>query len=101
MIIKIKDEKKHVIFCARKNILNTNNTLRKAIFFDRDGVLIRDMHYIKDPMEVSLLRGVNEILNQAKKHGYLNIIITNQSGISKKLFTWEDYERSQKNVGYY
>ena len=71
---------------------------RKAIFFDRDGVLIKDMHYIKDPQNVSLLNGVDDLLNYTKRLGYLNIIITNQSGISKNLFTWEDYEKVTKRM---
>ena len=54
------------------------------------------MHYIKDPNQVSLLKGVNYLLNQSTKLGYLNIIITNQSGISKKLFTWNEYEKVKK-----
>ena len=56
------------------------------------------MHYIKDPQDVSLLNGVDDLLNYTKKLGYLNIIITNQSGISKKLFTWEDYEKVTKRM---
>ena len=93
MIISRIDNKKHVISFSQKNNVINKNLPRKAIFFDRDGVLIEDMHYIKDPNEVSLLKGVDFLLNKAKKLGYLNIIITNQSGISKKLFTWEDYEK--------
>ena len=98
MIIKIKDEKKHVIFFSKENIFSGQNTKKKAIFFDRDGVLIKDMHYIKDPKDVILMNGVNDLLNHTKKLGYLNIIITNQSGISKKLFTWEDYEKVTKRM---
>jgi len=98
MFIKLKDKKKHVIFFTKESLLNENGSLRKAIFFDRDGVLIKDMHYIKDPQDVSLLNGVDDLLNYTKKLGYLNIIITNQSGISKKLFTWEDYEKVTKRM---
>ena len=98
MIIKIKDDKKHVIFFSKENIFSGQNPSKKAIFFDRDGVLIKDMHYIKDPKDVILMNGVNDLLKHTKKLGYLNIIITNQSGISKKLFTWEDYEKVTKRM---
>ena len=76
MIIKLKDKKRHVIFFSKESPLEVNAYLRKAIFFDRDGVLIKDMHYIKDPQDVSLLNGVNDLLEYSKKLGYLNIIIT-------------------------
>ena len=98
MIIKLKDKKRHVIFFTKESLPKVNGYIRKAIFFDRDGVLIKDMHYIKDPQDVSLLNGVDDLLNYTKKLGYLNIIITNQSGISKKLFTWEDYEKVTKRM---
>lgn len=90
--------KKHIIYLSDKGNLKNKNSARKAIFFDRDGVLISDMHYIKDPNQVSLLKGVNYLLNQSNKLGYLNIIITNQSGISKKLFTWNEYEKVTKRM---
>lgn len=100
MIVKIKDKKKHVIFFKKEDniTVNSNNQKRKAFFFDRDGVLIKDTHYIKKPQDVSLLNGVDDFLNKTKKLGYLNIIITNQSGISRKLFSWEDYEKVTKRM---
>ena len=92
MKIKILKGKKHIIFLKDQSIYKSKNNLNKAIFFDRDGVLIKDMHYIKDSKNVSLMKGVKEILNYTNNLGYLNIVITNQSGISRNFFTWEDYE---------
>ena len=66
---------------------------KKAIFFDRDGVLMKDVHYIKEPKDVLILEGVIDLIKLAKKRGYINIVITNQSGIKRQLFKWEDYER--------
>ena len=31
---------------------------KSAIFFDRDGVLIDDVHYISNPLDVKILSGV-------------------------------------------
>ena len=92
MKIKILEGKKHIIFLKDQSIYKSKNKLNKAIFFDRDGVLIKDMHYIKDSKYVSLMQGAKEILNYTNNLGYLNIVITNQSGISRNFFTWEDYE---------
>ena len=92
MKIKILKGKKHIIFLKDQSIYKSKNNLNKAIFFDRDGVLIKDMHYIKDSKNVSLMKGVKEILNYTNNLGYLNIVITNQSGISRNFLTWEDYE---------
>ena len=92
MKIKILEGEKHIIFLKDQVTYKRKKNLNKAIFFDRDGVLIKDMHYIKDSKYVSLMKGVKEILNYTNNLGYLNIVITNQSGISRNLFTWEDYE---------
>ena len=93
MKIKKIDKKKHITFLTEKKNCNLGIKVNKAIFYDRDGVLIKDKHYIKDPNEVFLLNGANDLLSQSKKLGYINIVITNQSGISRKLFTWKDYEK--------
>ena len=75
------------------SLIKSGENLNKAIFFDRDGVLIKDTHYIKESKYVSLMKGAKEMLSHTNNLGYLNIIITNQSGISRNFFTWEDYER--------
>ncbi len=91
-IIRV-DEKKHILLLKDPNLIEKKKSLNKAIFFDRDGVLIKDMHYIKDSKYVKLMQGVKELLNYTNNLGFLNIVVTNQSGISRKFFTWEDYER--------
>jgi D-glycero-D-manno-heptose 1,7-bisphosphate phosphatase len=64
-----------------------------CLFLDRDGVIIKDKHYIKDPFQVELCTGSKEIFELAEKRGIPIIIITNQSGISQKFSTWDDYEK--------
>ncbi len=74
-----------------KNKIYNVQRRNSAIFFDRDGVLIDDMHYISDPKDVKILSGVKELLKKSKNEGYLNIVISNQSGISRGLLNWNDY----------
>ena len=71
---------------------------KPAIFFDRDGVIIEDVNYIKDPKKVNILPGVRNLLESSKNAGWLNIIVTNQSGISRGLLTWQDYENVTKEM---
>ena len=75
-----------------KNISN-EKIKKSAIFFDRDGVLIDDVHYISKPLDVKILSGVRELLKISNRAGWLNIVLTNQSGISKGLLNWDDYEK--------
>ena len=65
---------------------------RPAIFFDRDGVLIEDKHFISNPNQVQLLSGVKNLLSLAKESFIATIVVTNQSGISRGYFNWEEYQ---------
>lgn len=66
--------------------------MNKAIFLDRDGTLNPDPGYISDPKDYELYEGVTEALSKLQNKGYLLILITNQSGISRGLFTEEQLE---------
>ncbi|OIO60175.1 MAG: hypothetical protein COZ46_07975 [Verrucomicrobia bacterium CG_4_10_14_3_um_filter_43_23] len=63
--------------------------MSKALFLDRDGVLILDKHYLSDPKDVEVVPGVAEALREAKALGYKLFLFTNQSGISRGYYTWE------------
>lgn len=82
---------KEIIFEDKISYFFNSNKKRSAIFFDRDGVLIKDMHYLHDPKNVFLEKGVIELMQYALKNLIPVFIVTNQSGISRKLFTWNDY----------
>ena len=84
------------------NQLNSKK-FSKAVFFDRDGVINEDFHYIRDPNRVKLCIGVRELIRKVYFENIPTVIITNQSGISKNLLTWEDYhlvtEKILKELG--
>lgn len=66
---------------------------RAALFLDRDGVIIEDMHYIKRSCDVRLCRGAADLVEYCNKINMPVVVITNQSGISRGYFTWYDYEQ--------
>ncbi|MBF0559945.1 MAG: lipopolysaccharide heptosyltransferase II [Nitrospirae bacterium] len=59
---------------------------KRAVFFDRDGTLCKDAHYLKDWKDFEMLPGI-ESLAELRDKGFLLIGITNQSGISRGLLT--------------
>ena len=64
------------------------STSNKAIFLDRDGVLnVETGTYVWEPDKFIVCKGVPESLAQLKAAGYLLIVVTNQAGIAKKLYT--------------
>src|SRR5213079_1304864 len=68
-----------------------NDTLSTAVFVDRDGTIIEDRDYCSDPKDVKIFPGATEALRRLKSNGFKLIIITNQSGIGRGLFTVEQY----------
>ncbi len=63
-----------------------------ALFLDRDGTLIEDPGYLSDPGGVRVLAGVPAALRRFREAGYALVIVTNQSGIGRGLYGWDDYE---------
>ncbi|MBM3457460.1 MAG: HAD family hydrolase [Armatimonadetes bacterium] len=61
----------------------------RAVFLDRDGVLIEDTGYPDDPDRLALLPGVGEALRRfAADHRRL-VVVTNQSGVARGFFSLE------------
>ncbi len=63
--------------------------MKKAIFIDKDGTLITNVPYNVDVNKIQLVNDVGPSLLRLSQHGYLFVVITNQSGIAKGLFTEE------------
>lgn len=58
-----------------------------AIFLDRDGTLIADVGYVRHPDDVQLLPGASDALKRFREMGYRLVVVSNQSGIARGLFT--------------
>ena len=62
---------------------------RRAVFLDRDGVLIEDTGYPDDPATIRLLPGVGPALGTLRDAGWRLVVVSNQSGIARGKFTLE------------
>ena len=71
---------------------------RRAVFFDRDGTLMEEVEYCCDPAKVKVISGVPEAIGELKSAGYLAIIVSNQSGIGRGLFTEAQYAAVQQEL---
>ena len=69
------------------------------MFFDRDGTLIDDEHYLADPARVRLRPGAAAAVRSVAAAGLAPIVVTNQSGIGRGLFGEADYEAVRARVG--
>lgn len=62
--------------------------MSRCVFLDRDGVLNKDNpNYTYTIENFEVLPGVIEALTLLKKAGYLLVVVTNQSGIDKGIYT--------------
>ena len=73
-------------------------TKRKALFLDRDGTLIHDAHYLKDPEKVEIIEGISESIKLVREQGFLLFMHTNQSGIARGYFDSSDVNACNKRM---
>ena len=63
-----------------------------TVFLDRDGTLNHDPGYLKSAAEIKLLPGVAGALARLKTAGAKLVVVTNQSGVGRGMFTLKDLE---------
>lgn len=72
--------------------------MKPAVFLDRDGTVIEERHYLSDPSGVQLIPGAAEGIRRLREAGFACVIVSNQSGIGRGLFTVEDLHRVQAEL---
>lgn len=73
--------------------------MKKAIFLDRDGVIIKERgKYNYKVAHTKFVNGIVETLETLKNNGYIFIIITNQGGIAKGIYTHQDVKEIHKLI---
>ncbi len=62
--------------------------MNKCVFLDRDGVLNQEIGtYVYQPENLIIPEDVPQAIGRLKKAGYLLVVVTNQAGIAKGLYT--------------
>ena len=65
--------------------------MNRAVFLDRDGTINKDVGYLHEKEKFEYIEGAVEGLKALQDMGYILVIVTNQSGIARGLFTEDDY----------
>lgn len=63
----------------------------RALFLDRDGVVNREIGYLWKPEQTEFMPGIFELCRTAQQRQYKLIILTNQSGIARQLYSEADF----------
>jgi D-glycero-D-manno-heptose 1,7-bisphosphate phosphatase len=66
--------------------------LRGIVFLDRDGTLIEEAGYLRDPADVRILPGAAEGLRRMAANGLLLAVVSNQAGLARGKFTRSEME---------
>lgn len=71
---------------------------RAALFLDRDGVLIEEGHYLCRADDVRLIPGAAGVISAANGLGVPVVIVTNQGGIGRGFYGWDDFAAVQERM---
>ena len=71
-------------------------TFKKALILDRDGVINIDYGHVHEIENFEFIRGIFDLCSYFIKLNYIIIIITNQAGIGKRIYTEEQFQSLDK-----
>jgi len=71
---------------------------RPAVFFDRDNTLIVNPSYLGDPEKVVLMPGAPAAVARCRAMGFSIVVVSNQSGVARGLFTEDDVQSVNDRV---
>ena len=70
-----------------------------ALFFDRDGVINQEVGYLYRTADVRWVEGIFPLARAARQRGYRLVVVTNQSGIARGLYSTEQFEQLMQWMG--
>jgi D-glycero-D-manno-heptose 1,7-bisphosphate phosphatase len=69
-----------------------------ALFLDRDGVLVEGVDYLHEVEKTRLISGAGQVIATARAKGYHIVVVTNQSGIGRGYYGWDDFAAVQEQI---
>jgi len=75
-------------FCIESQRMET----QRAVFLDRDGVLMEDSNYVGELERVVIIEAAYTALKRLQDAGYKLLVVTNQSGVARGFFTRQHVE---------
>jgi D-glycero-D-manno-heptose 1,7-bisphosphate phosphatase len=65
--------------------------MNKALFLDRDGVINKNFGHVYRIANFKFRKGIFELIKTFQDNNFLIIIVTNQAGIGKRLYSMNDF----------
>jgi len=76
----------------------TDHAGKPCLFLDRDGVLVEETNYLHRCEDVMLIPGAAEAVAKANEMGVAVVMVTNQAGIGRGYYTWDEFDRVQEHI---
>jgi D-glycero-D-manno-heptose 1,7-bisphosphate phosphatase len=70
----------------------------RVVVLDRDGTIVVDKGYLRDPKQLEFAPHAPEGLRWLYSHGYRLVVVTNQSGVGRGLFSLADVEAANARL---
>lgn len=69
-----------------------------ALFLDRDGAVVEDTGYLCEVDDIAVIAGSAEVIAAANQRGVPVIMVTNQSGIARGYYGWDQFRSVQDAI---
>lgn len=66
--------------------------MRHALLLDKDGVINVNHGYVCTPERTDFIGGIFDLCRAATRHGWLNVVVTNQAGIGRGYYTEQAFK---------
>lgn len=84
------------LWCER--LTSAHASGRPVLFLDRDGVIVEEVGYLARREDVRIVDAAAAAIRRANKLGICVVVVTNQSGIGRGFFGWDDFDRVQHRI---
>ena len=88
----------NLLFGVPLYIPNQNKKINKALFLDRDGILMEDLGYVGSIDRVKIKKEFVDIVKYAKEKCFITIVATNQAGVSYGYYGEEEVQKVHKYI---
>lgn len=72
--------------------------MNRAVFLDRDGVIVEDSPYAYKPDQLRFIAGASEAIKLLNANKFLIIVVCNQSGVARGYYSEDDVRQYNKNM---
>ena len=81
-------------------VLSKNDNIdgKPALFLDRDGTIVKEQEYLHEPKNVKLNKNISYLINACNIINIPVIEITNQSGIGRGYYSWNDFIKTEQQI---